>query len=711
MAYTLIICEKPSAAKAIAEALGENGTKKYGENNAVWYEFERNSEKFISAPAVGHLFTLKQVGKGWDYPRFDVEWVPSFKASRFAAFSEPYFRNMEELAKGAEEFIVATDYDDEGEIIGYNILSLICGKKDAARMKFSTMTREELIESYEKADKSLDKNLAESGFTRHYLDWYWGINLTRALTNAIKAANKRFRILSTGRVQGPVLHMLAKHESKIQAFKSKPFWQIEMQLMVGKDLLTAQYEKDKIWNKKDAEKILEKAKVNEALAVDIKTRKYTQKPPVPYNTTSLLADIYRYFGYIPQQGMNIAEELYQKGYISYPRTSSEKLPPDINYKRILTSIGKMKEYIKDVEILMKKELKPNEGSKKDQAHPAVYPTWQIPSRLGVKQKKVYDLVVRRFLSVFGDSAIRESQKIIFDVNETNFTFSGKRTLEAGWTKLYGKYAQRDEVILPEINRGDKFKIKKTEMLEKETQPPPRFSQGSVLKEMEEKNLGTKATRSSILQILYNRGYLIGNSIEVTELGMNLSDILEKNVSEVVSEKLTRHFEEECDLVEQGKKKREEILEEAKVTLEKISREFKKREVKIGEELTKAVIATQDKQNKLGPCPKCGGTLKTHKNWRTKKRFVGCSGYKKGCRVGFPLPREGLIMSTGKICGDCKTPIVHVRRQGSRPFRMCLDPECPTKKDWLDKKKLEKAKKESIKASAEAKKELENKKKK
>jgi DNA topoisomerase-1 len=172
--------------------------------------------------------------------------------------------------------------------------------------------------------------------------------------------------------------------------------------------------------------------------------------------------------------------------------------------------------------------------------------------------------------------------------------------------------------------------------------------------------------------------------------MNLSDILEKNVPDVISEKLTRYFEERTDAIEAGKEKKDDVLEEAKKRITKICNEFKKKENKIGEELTKSVIASQDKQSILGKCNKCGGILKVHKNWKTGKRFVGCSGYKKGCRVGFPLPSQGIIMSTDKICEQCKTPIIQVRNPGTRPFRMCLDPNCPTKKDWLDKEKLKAA---------------------
>ncbi len=699
--YTLIISEKPSAAKSIANALAEGPVKTLGREGekAEYYQFTRDDKDFFVVPAVGHLFTLKQKGKGWAYPVFDVEWVPTYKVNRFAKFAEPYFKTLEELAKDAGDIIVATDYDDEGEVIGYNILNFIFGRKDAARMKFSTMTKEELLGSYAHMEK-LNANLVQSGLARHYLDFYWGISLTRALTLAIKASAKRFRILSTGRVQGPVLHMLAKHEKKIMAFKSKPFWEVCIDVTAGKQTLRAEYTKDKLWEKSEADKIAKKIG-SAAVVKDVKTKVMTQKPPKPFNTTSLLADIYRYFGYSPQQGMSIAESLYQAGLISYPRTSSEKLPKDINYKKLITALGKQPKYAKESKQLLQKELVPEEGTKIDAAHPAIYPTGEA-KKIGGKQQNVYDLIVRRFLACFGDPAKRESLKVSLNANNEIFYLSGKKTIEAGWTALYGKYAQREEVLLPVMKIGDSLKIKKVGVEEKETQPPARYSQGSVLKEMENQGLGTKATRAQILQILYNRGYLLGKSIEVTELGMQLSDILEKNIPDVISEKLTKHFEEMTDEIELGNASKDKVLNEAKARLEKICGSFRQNEKKIGDELTRAVIATQDKQNILGTCNACKGTLKVHKNWRTGKRFVGCSGYKKGCRTGYPLPREGIISSTEKICEECKTPIINVRPAGRRPFRMCLDPVCPTKKDWLDEKKLKKAQEESRAASAKAK---------
>ncbi|MFH0832220.1 MAG: DNA topoisomerase I [Candidatus Aenigmatarchaeota archaeon] len=685
----VMIAEKPMAAKTIAIALADKGSLKAtkSDEGVDYYEFKKKGKKHVIVAAVGHLFTLKQTTKGWDYPIFDVDWVPSYKASGPASFTKKYFDVVEKIVPGGKDYIVCCDYDEEGSVIGYNILRFLCKKNDAKRMKFSTMTKEELIESYDKMTKSLDFGQIEAGLTRHYLDYMWGVSLTRALTNAIKNHAKRFRVLSTGRVQGPILHMLTKHEKKISAFKPEPFWQIELEVLIGKQAFKALYEKEKLWDKSRADEITSKAKSKEALVKDIKKKVMSQRPPKPYNTTSFLADVYRFFGFSPQFGMSIAESLYQAGLISYPRTSSEKLPPDINYKKILSNLAKQDRF-KIASTLVDK--KPEEGSRTDPAHPAIYPTGDAPKKLDDRQRKVYDLVVHRFLACFGDPAKRESQKVILDVNGFVFFLHGTKTIEPGWLSLYGKYAAREEVILPEIKIGDKLKVKNVSQTAKETQPPPRFSQGSVLKEMEAKELGTKATRAQILQILYNRGYLIGKSIEVTELGSQLSDILEKNVPDVVSEKLTRHFEEECDLVENGKIKREKVLDEAKTRIIKICKSFKLKEAKIGKELTEAVIATQDKQSLIGKCPKCGGMLKVHKNWRTGCRFIGCSNFKKGiCKFSAPAPREGIITSTEKTCDQCKSPIIEVRNPGRRPFRMCVDLTCPTKKDWLDKSKLKK----------------------
>lgn len=493
--YILMISEKPQASRRIAEALATSKVIKKENRGIYWFEFERKGKKHVCVPAVGHLFALDTVDtNGWNYPVFETKWVPSF-LKRGSEFSRNYFKNIEELAKKASDFIVCCDYDIEGEVIGFNILRFLCNRNDAKRMKFSTLTKDELIESYENMMKHLDFGQAEAGLTRHYLDFIWGINTTRALTLALKSALKRgFAVVSTGRVQGPTLSIITQRELEIRNFKPVPFWQLELYCLVDGKVIVASYEKDKIWDKKEAEKVFNECKGKDAVITEIKKRKYKVSPPIPFDTTTLQTESYRCFGYSPTQTLNIAESLYTQGFISYPRTGSQKLPDKIGYKKILENLGKIKMFEKECEALLaKKELKPKEGKKSDPAHPAIYPTSQVPDldKLTTQQKRVYELVVRRFLSVFGDPALRESMKVTLDVNKNNFIVTGQRTVKSGWTELYGKFATIKEQILPELKEGETLKVKELKMLDKETQPPGRYSQASVIKEMEKRGLGTK----------------------------------------------------------------------------------------------------------------------------------------------------------------------------------------------------------------------------
>ena len=159
--------------------------------------------------------------------RSDIKWHPSYELKKKSDYTRKYLTTIKKLAKEATEFTVATDYDIEGEVIGLNVLRYACKKKDAARMKFSTLTKEELNKSYEKKSKHLDWGQAIAGETRHYLDWFYGINLSRALMEAIKTTGK-FKIMSVGRVQGPALNLIVQKEKKIQAFKPETFYQVSI---------------------------------------------------------------------------------------------------------------------------------------------------------------------------------------------------------------------------------------------------------------------------------------------------------------------------------------------------------------------------------------------------------------------------------------------------------------------------------------------------
>jgi len=683
---TILICEKPNAAKKIALAISNGKVKtKESKSGIKYYEFKINKNLFVVVPAVGHIFVLKDAKKGWDYPIYDMEWVPTFEAHKHADYVKNYYETFKEVSGGAKDFIVATDLDEEGSVIGYNILKFIFNKKDAKRMMFSTLTKDDLIYAFKNLKNHLDFGRIESGLTRHYLDFLWGINVSRALTLSVKHFAKKlnYYMLSAGRVQTPMLYFLIKREKEIAAFKPKPYWELYLDLKTEPEV-KAHHKKTKFWEKREVDVVYKNANKKFAIVDTIKKTKTKKEPPKPFDLTSLQTEAYRYFGYSPKRTSDIAQNLYTKGYISYPRTSSQKLPKQIGYKLILGSISKITKYTKLAnKLLNKKELVPKEGKKSDPAHPAVYPTKEIPdlSKLRPEEKKLYDLIVRRFLSVFGEPAIRESTRVIFDVNGEKFIATGSKTIEKNWMEFYGPYAKLEEVNFPEFKKGDKAEIKKVDLVEKETQPPSRYSQGSIIRELERINLGTKATRASILQTLYDRGYIEGKSIKVTKLGMVIGETLAKNIPELTSEDLTREFEKEMEKVKEGKIKREKVIKTAIKVIKKISEEFKEKEKDIGIKLEKAILTTQEEQNLLGDCPKCKtGKLKILYSPKTKKKFVGCTNYPK-CNNIYPLPGGAKIINTGKICEHCHTPIVKVIRKGKRPFNMCLDPKCKTKENW------------------------------
>ncbi|HIH38148.1 DNA topoisomerase I [Candidatus Woesearchaeota archaeon] len=672
----LIITEKPNAAQKIAEALADGKAIKESINKVPYYSITHGNQDIIVGCAVGHLFGLAEKKKaGMNYPVFDIEWKPNSSIKK-DDFSNKYLTTLQKLAKKADSFTVACDFDVEGEVIGMNIIRFVCKQKDANRMKFSTLTKEELIESYENKSKHLEWGQGLAGETRHFLDYYYGINMSRALTAAIKSTG-RFKLMSTGRVQGPALKIIVEKEKDIKAFVPVPFWQIELEGVVKKGEINALHKEDKFWEKDKALLVMKNVEgKKEGVVSSIEKNEFTQLPPVPFDLTSLQVECYRVHKIPPKATLSIAQDLYVNGYISYPRTSSQQLPPSIGIKKIITALQKQEAYAPLCKTLLAKPtLTPHNGKKTDPAHPAIYPTGITP-KLEKKEEKVYDLIVRRFLATFGENAKRETVTMTIDVNGELFIAKGQRTTFKGWHELYGPYANMKEEELPPAEQGDKVTIKKISMHDKETKPPARYTPASIIKELEKRGLGTKATRAQIVDTLFQRGYVHGTSIEATNLGINVVDTLEKHVPKILDEALTRHFEEEMEEIREKTKKQDEVLGEAKEVITDILKGFKKEEGDIGAELAQAHIDTQNELSTIGKCYKCNdGDLQIRRG--KFGGFIACSKY-PDCDVTISLP-SGLIKPAGKECKECSFPMVTVIRKGKRPQEVCVNKECPSKK--------------------------------
>jgi DNA topoisomerase-1 len=396
------------------------------------------------------------------------------------------------------------------------------------------------------------------------------------------------------------------------------------------------------------------------------------------------SEAYRLFGYNPRRTVNLAEHLYLDALISYPRTSSQKLPSTINYKAILAGLRRKSAYRKLAsELLMLERLKPKEGKKEDPAHPAVYPTGNLPERkLNTSERKLWDLIVKRFMAVFGEPATKQSMKAEININGHHFYLHGHKILEEGWIRFYKPYIRSDEVLLPDMKEGEKFRIDAVICEDKFTKPPPRHNPSSLLKKMEAEQIGTKATRADITQTLYERNYIKERSIKVTELGQSVTNILQKHAPTVVSVKLTRELEEKMQRIQNNKEKRENILDDVVNRLKPVLDELRSREKTIGQTLSEAVRQIRVQERIIGNCPTCKtGKLMILRSRKTGKRFVGCTNYFKGnCKTSFPLPQRGTVKPTGRNCNACGWATVIIFRKGRRPWRLCLNPACP-KKEW------------------------------
>jgi DNA topoisomerase-1 len=669
----LIIAEKPNAAAKIAKALGSVEAKRQGRIN--YYKVNFNGKDICVVSVVGHIFTLAEKKKSFAYPVFDIEWRQSHLVSKGSAYTKAYADTIKGLAKDADKVVIACDYDIEGTLIGYNVAKYLIGKeKGLERMKFSTLTPYELKEAYEKRGP-FDINNAYAGEARHIIDWYYGINLSRALMGALKKTGM-FRIMSIGRVQGPTLAIGSERELDIEKFVPVPFWAISIMLK-GAEF---DYTGGKIFDKPKAEEIFkrigEKADITEVVKEPKKL-----PPPFPFDLTSLQVEAYAQFKFSPARTLQLAQSLYEASLISYPRTSSQKLPPALGLKGIIGSLAKHRDWYADgAKHLVEKSLfMPNEGKKEDAAHPAIYPTGIEPGSIGDSEKRLFELIVARFIAVFGEPALEEITKVSAGSNGVQFSASGKVLKDKGWIALYGKFFKSKDVILPGFAKGESLKIEKKNLNNDMTKPPRRYTEASLVSELESRHLGTKATRAVIISTMFDRQYFAKetNAIEVTHFGLAVYQALKENAPHIVDEQMTRELEDDMEDIQFGKKNKEQVIKKGKDYVLGILEEFKSKESQIGGSLVDALKKMENEGSILGDC-KCGGKLKII-NFKGSK-FVGCTNYPK-CRQSYPLPRGVSIKPAGTVCGQCSVPMINIRKGNRGWLTICLNPACPSREEW------------------------------
>jgi len=684
--YQLVICEKPLAAKRISQVLGSKNIieKKYSLGIVVFEITSDKNQRFVVCSALGHMYSLIPLEKNRKkYPIYETVWSP--KHSTVANQRKRILETLKVIARiseGASGYIHACDYDLEGELIGYNILEYACKHKyeQSWRAKFSSLTDSEINQSFNNLQQT-DIRIAEAGKARHLVDFVFGINLSRALVNCLSVANQdnRYYNLSIGRVQGPTLGFIVDREIKIRKHVPDPVWYITGNFQKDNSSFQANLS-TAIHKFSEMQKILATCKNGKATIKTVICQTKKVNPPTPFNLSDLQKEAFRIFKLSPAVTLSIAESLYLAALISYPRTSSKKLPSSIGYEKILNLLSKnyaTADKNKIQELLMQKHLVPFQGIEEDPAHPAIYPTGLKHKKLSVQQSKILDLIIKRFLATFGDGALTNFSEVIITVSGYDFIAKGNTILNYGWIPLYEPYFSIKETRLPHLVKGDSAQTNEVTALEDFTKPVARYNQASILEKMESEGIGTKSTRAETVNLLIKRKYILQHKIglEPTELGFTILDTMKKFIPDIVSTKLTAFLESSIKRVEQGELDMINLRKHLEKSLLKPLNRIKINEMAIGNEI-KNGLTTSRVEMSYGKCPKCHiGEMVLIKSNKTKKRFLACSKFRvTGCKTITIVPQFGLIKNDNSVC-TCGWPILRIIFKRFSPRKICVNRSC------------------------------------
>lgn len=680
--YTLVICEKPDAAKRVAVALTRTAPEALKIGGVVAFKGEDvRGKAYVVCAAAGHLYGVADtIRSRVVYPVADLEWFPLASGNKGNLARR--IRAIETLSRGAASFVNACDLDVEGETIGYNILRYACGGKEssALRARFSSLTGEEVAAAFAEGALRPSESSAMAGRLRHVVDFLWGVNLSRALSEATRGQGS-FRTLSIGRVQGPTLNFIVQREVAVRAFLPTPYWTAEGRFSKDGLVFEAKYSEDAIETQAVAQALRESCEGREGVIAEATERMSTRPPPPPFNLAELQKEAFRSLGYTPSKTLQTAERLYLAAMISYPRTWSQKLPK-LDFLKLLMKLASMPHYSGLANVILSEGvLRPREGANIDPAHPAIYPTGESARRsLGADEKAVFDLIVRRFLSCFGEDAIYVVRSLKVVVGEHRFEAMETTLKKAGWIGIdHGRQLHAGTLSrVPSLNEGDRVRVEGVTTRERLMQHPPRYDQATLLEKMERERIGTKATRADVISTLLGRGYVSGASLTPTELGFSLVEAMEEYCPQILSTTLTREVEEELERVEALGEPGLGFFERTLRSLFAALAELRTHKVQVAERVQASGGAQGDGKVVLGGCPVC----KTGKLWvvrsrKTGKRFVGCTNYPASCSASAPLPQRGTLKTSSKACGSCGWPVVYVRF-GRRPWRLCVNNRCPEK---------------------------------
>ena len=724
----LVITEKNDAAQQIARLLCSVGKPKADKvYNTPVYRFDVDGEEWVTIGLRGHIlapdfptelkfdgnlgwYAVSQEGevlpadvpdglprppyeskrkpflkdgidiKGWKVPSLPyLVWAPIEKLPA----EKEIIRALKNLAKKADSVVIGTDFDREGELIGSDALAMV---RDVApdvpvsRARYSAFTKAEIDHAFANLVE-LDQNLADAGESRQYIDLIWGAALTRYLTMAKFGGFGNVR--SAGRVQTPTLALVVERERERLAFKPEDFWVIGGEARpAGADddeAFKISHANGRFTDREAAETAFSHVEgATTGTVTEVVKKSRTQRPPAPFNTTSLQAAAAAE-GISPARTMRIAESLYMDGLISYPRVDNTVYPRSLDLRATVKAIAEVPQYAPACrELLAREKLTATRGKTETTDHPPIYPTAPAdPAKLEPAQWKLYNLIARRFLATLSDAAVIEGTKISIDVAGEPFQASGDVLKVPGFRAVYPFGLKRDEQ-LPALEQGDAVDVREMQLEAKQTEPPSRYSQGRLVQEMEKRGLGTKSTRASIIERLYQVKYFKGQPsgpIEPSQLGMAIIDALHTYAPRITTPDMTSELEEDMTHVAEGRDTQEQVVQHSRALLAGMLDALIEHKDDLGEAISDAVTADA----RVGACPKCGKDLVMKTSAKTRGSFIGCMGW-PDCDVTYPVPsgvRVSPLEGEAAVCPECGAPRIKCQPFRQKAYEVCVNPKCPT----------------------------------
>ena len=697
---TLVVVESPAKAKTIEQYLGKN---------------------YTVLASMGHLRDLPKSQFGIDV---EHNFEPKYINIRGKG---DLIKSLKKEAKQANKVYLASDPDREGEAIAWHLSHILeVDPKEKCRIVFNEITKP-AIQAAVKSPKPIDMNRVDAQQARRMLDRIVGYKLSPLLWRKVR------RGLSAGRVQSVTVKLICDREKEIQNFTPEEYWTIPMKLQEGKgkpfnaELSRIDGKNPELKNEKDTVKVVEELKKSKFTVKEVKRGTRKRNPAPPFITSSMQQDAANKLGFVSRKTMMIAQQLYEGiaigknsvGLITYMRTDSTRIS-DIaqNEAReyILEAFGE--DYVPKT---------PNSYSSKNaqDAHEAIRPTsmeyapGKIEQYLTKDQFKLYNLIWQRFIASQMTSAVYDTQSVTIEAGKRFMVKTAGSLLKfKGFKAVYvGAESSKEEkdVVLPKLEAGDALKLVKTMEEQHFTEPPPRYNDASLVKTLEEKDIGRPSTYAPIIETIQARGYVERREKKFwpTELGFIVLDMLEEYFKDIVDVKFTATLENELDEIAEGKCKKNELLQEFyepfEKTLEEADEAIGHVELKDEESDVKCELCGRMMVYKLGrygkflacpgfpecrntkpilvdtgaKCPKCGSKILERKSRRGRK-FYGCEKYPECDFVSWDMPLK-------EPCKKCGSLMLKHNFSGGRFLLYCINDDCETRINHPINKELAKNK--------------------